>query len=62
MSAHHAPTIPGGPAASSGAAALLTTAITPAVWGTTYLVTTEMLPEGRPLLAATLRLSRPACS
>jgi probable blue pigment (indigoidine) exporter len=34
---------------------LLTTAIAPAVWGTTYLVTTELLPPGRPLLAATLR-------
>ncbi|WP_282945596.1 EamA family transporter [Cellulomonas endometrii] len=27
----------------------------PAVWGTTYLVTTELLPEGRPLLAGALR-------
>ena len=25
------------------------------MWGTTYIVTTELLPEGRPLLAATLR-------
>ncbi len=31
------------------------TALTPAVWGTTYVVTTEFLPEGRPLLAATIR-------
>lgn len=32
-----------------------TTALTPAVWGTTYLVATEFLPEGRPMLAATVR-------
>ncbi|GAA0726286.1 EamA family transporter [Dactylosporangium roseum] len=31
------------------------TAAAPAVWGTTYLVTTEFLPPGRPLLAGTLR-------
>jgi probable blue pigment (indigoidine) exporter len=34
---------------------VLTTAVAPAVWGTTYLVTTELLPPGRPLLAATVR-------
>jgi len=34
---------------------LLTTAIAPALWGTTYLVTTEFLPPDRPLLAGTLR-------
>ena len=34
---------------------LLVTALTPVVWGTTYAVTTEFLPPGRPLLAATLR-------
>lgn len=33
----------------------LTTAAAPALWGTTYLVTTELLPDGRPLLAGTLR-------
>jgi drug/metabolite transporter (DMT)-like permease len=27
----------------------------PAVWGTTYIVTTELLPPGRPLLTAALR-------
>ena len=32
-----------------------TTAFTPLVWGTTYLVTTELLPPGRPLLDATVR-------
>lgn len=31
------------------------TALTPMVWGTTYIVATETLPEGRPLLAATIR-------
>jgi probable blue pigment (indigoidine) exporter len=34
---------------------LLVTAITPLLWGTTYLVTTELLPPHRPLLAALLR-------
>ena len=31
------------------------TALAPAVWGTTYLVTTELLPSGHPLLAGLLR-------
>ena len=31
------------------------TALAPAAWGTTYLVTTEFLPPDRPLLAAVLR-------
>jgi probable blue pigment (indigoidine) exporter len=35
--------------------AILITALAPSVWGTTYLVTTEWLPPGRPLLAAVLR-------
>lgn len=34
---------------------LLVTALAPAVWGTTYLVTTELLPPDRPLLAGVLR-------
>lgn len=33
----------------------VTTAVAPVLWGTTYLVTTELLPEGRPLLVAALR-------
>ncbi len=33
----------------------LLTALAPAVWGSTYLVTTEFLPPDRPLLASTLR-------
>lgn len=37
-----------------GTTALLT-AVTPIVWGSTYAVTTELLPAGRPLLAGTLR-------
>lgn len=31
------------------------TAIAPAVWGTTYIVTTEMLPAGHPLFASLMR-------
>ena len=34
---------------------LVTTALAPALWGTTYLTTTMFLPGDRPLLAATLR-------
>ncbi|MDZ5697079.1 EamA family transporter [Chelativorans sp. M5D2P16] len=34
---------------------LLATAMVPAVWGTTYIVTTEMLPEGFPITVAMLR-------
>ncbi len=34
---------------------LLLTALTPMVWGSTYLVTTEFLPSDRPLLAGALR-------
>ncbi|GAB2821105.1 EamA family transporter [Alpinimonas psychrophila] len=33
----------------------MTTAVAPALWGTTYLTTTTFLPEDRPLLSATLR-------
>lgn len=34
---------------------LLITAMAPAIWGSTYLVTTEFLPPERPLLAAVIR-------
>ncbi len=34
---------------------LLATAVAPMVWGTTYAVTTELLPHGRPLLAGAMR-------
>ncbi|MCK2031533.1 EamA family transporter [Microbacterium sp. KSW4-4] len=33
----------------------LITALAPAAWGTTYLVTTELLPAGHPILAGLLR-------
>lgn len=33
----------------------LATAIAPAVWGTTYIVTTELLPAGQPMFAALMR-------
>ncbi|WP_081744776.1 EamA family transporter [Arthrobacter sp. H14] len=33
----------------------LLTAIAPAVWGTTYIVTTELLPAGHPLFASLVR-------
>lgn len=36
-------------------ALIMVTALAPAIWGTTYLVTTELLPPGRPLLAAVVR-------
>ncbi len=34
---------------------LLITAIAPAIWGSTYIVTTELLPAGYPITAALLR-------
>lgn len=37
------------------AATAARTALTPAVWGTTYIVATEFLPAGRPMLAAMVR-------
>lgn len=39
----------------SAAAVTATTAFTPVVWGTTYFVATEFLPEARPMLAAMMR-------
>lgn len=36
-------------------ALLFTTALAPMAWGTTYIVSTELLPDGRPLLAGALR-------
>src|SRR5262245_42612034 len=41
--------------ATGGAALLGATAFAPAVWGTTYLVTSEWLPPGHPLFAGLLR-------
>lgn len=56
---HAAPAAPGPAAAprprGAGLALTAATAVAPALWGTTYLVTTQWLPEGRPLLAATAR-------
>ncbi|MDD9372276.1 MAG: EamA family transporter, partial [Acidimicrobiales bacterium] len=46
------PTVPGG-RGTVGATAL--TALAPLSWGTTYLVTTELLPAGHPTFAAVLR-------
>lgn len=43
------------PAGRHDAGVTLATAITPVVWGTTYLVTTELLPAGHPLFAALMR-------
>lgn len=40
---------------SDRAQVIAVTALVPAVWGTTYAVTTELLPPDRPLLAATIR-------
>jgi probable blue pigment (indigoidine) exporter len=34
---------------------VLVTALAPLIWGSTYLVTTELLPPGRPLLAGVMR-------
>lgn len=34
----------------------LLTALTPIMWGSTYIVTTELLPSGHPFLAALLRV------
>lgn len=42
-------------AAAPTPATTLRTALTPAVWGTTYIVATELLPSERPMLAATIR-------
>lgn len=40
---------------ASRASTTLVTAFAPAVWGTTYLVTTTMLPAGHPMFAALIR-------
>ena len=34
---------------------LLLSVLAPASWGTTYVVTSELLPDHRPMLAATMR-------
>lgn len=39
----------------SRASLVALTALAPAIWGTTYLVTTHLLPDGHPLFAALMR-------
>jgi len=46
---------PAAPSAPGVAGRTVLTALAPAVWGTTYLVTTEFLPAGHPLFAGLLR-------
>ncbi|WP_433378096.1 EamA family transporter [Actinoplanes sp. CA-142083] len=43
------------PAAGGRVATTAITAFAPAVWGTTYVVTTELLPAGHPLFAGLMR-------
>lgn len=43
------------PAPSGQVGWTIATAIAPALWGTTYIVTTRLLPDGHPLFAALLR-------
>lgn len=50
-----APTAPSAGASGSTVGLTALTALAPAVWGTTYLVTTELLPPGHPLFAGLLR-------
>ncbi len=45
--------MPASPQYRTGTACLA--ALTPTVWGSTFVVTTELLPNDRPLLAATIR-------
>lgn len=50
------PTPAATPATATGrAATTAVTALAPAVWGTTYVVTTELLPAGHPMFAALMR-------
>ncbi|MFJ9089809.1 EamA family transporter [Streptomyces sp. NPDC102384] len=50
-----APTQPASTPATGRAGLTLATAFAPAVWGTTYIVTTELLPPHAPLFAALMR-------
>jgi probable blue pigment (indigoidine) exporter len=50
-----APSALSGPVRRAGWGLIAATAVAPATWGTTYVVTTEWLPPDRPLLAATVR-------
>lgn len=42
-------------ASGSRATITLATAFAPMVWGTTYIVTTAMLPQGHPMFAGLVR-------
>lgn len=46
---------PDAPSTARTAGRTMRTAIAPVVWGTTYLVTTELLPPGHPVFAAAAR-------
>jgi probable blue pigment (indigoidine) exporter len=48
-------TAPRRSATNGGTADLLLSAIAPATWGTTYVVTTTLLPPDRPMLASAMR-------
>jgi len=51
-----APTAAHTPSSSTGTARdLLLSVLAPASWGTTYVVTSQLLPDHRPMLAATMR-------
>ena len=50
-----APAAPAAAPSSGVAGRTVLTAFAPAVWGTTYLVTTQFLPHGHPLFAGLLR-------
>lgn len=49
------PLLPATPVAGASWRTTALTAVTPIVWGTTYLVTTELLPPGHPVFAAAAR-------
>lgn len=58
MTSPAAPTGSGGTGAGAlrgNLSRIALTALAPAVWGTTYVVTTELLPQGHPLFAGLLR-------
>lgn len=49
------PSLPQISVSDPGRPPVLTTALGPVVWGTTYVVTTQLLPEGHPLWSGVLR-------
>ncbi|WP_235037220.1 EamA family transporter [Actinomadura sp. K4S16] len=52
---NHATALPAPTLRTRYASDLALAALAPASWGTTYVVTTTLLPDGRPMLAATMR-------